>query len=154
MFLSSKIFLKASLRLKLSWKECHGGLWWEARWAQVTNPFWRDSCASGGARLDVPVTSVARPVSACSHQGKGRKCASSIDLTRKWWLQMGFKAGRDWMGWGSKRSLERSGRSRAIAAGVPGHRAPFSVQTIREVDIILLQQQMFILVQTFKFFTD
>lgn len=33
----SKIFLKASLRLKLSWQECHGGPWRGVSRAQVTS---------------------------------------------------------------------------------------------------------------------
>lgn len=37
MFLRSKIFLKASLRLKLSWQECHGGPWRGPSGAQVTS---------------------------------------------------------------------------------------------------------------------
>lgn len=98
-----------------------------------------------------PLTFMARPVPACSHQGKGRKCTSSIDLTRnngyKWVLKLG----------GAEPGRAQSGAQREV--GRPGPlvqrtRGPFSAQTIREVGIILLHQQIFILVKTFKLFTD
>lgn len=135
MFLSSKIFLKASLRLKLSWKECHGGLWWGTRWAQVTNPSWHDSCTSGNARLDLPLTSVARPIPACSHQGKGWKCTSSIDLTPSNDYKWVFKLGK--AGPGGAQSGAWGERSRGTYQGLPHGciRGPFSIQTTREVSI-------------------
>lgn len=135
MFLSSKIFLKASLRLKLSWKECHGGLWWGARWAQVTNPSWYDSCASGSARLDLPLTSVARPVPECSHQGKGQKRTSSIDLTPSNDYKWVFKLGKAEQGGAQSGTWREQGRG--IYQGLPhgSIRGPFSIQTIQEVGI-------------------